>query len=80
MMDFVEIFWTWYYWCAVVMPLMQNDPLEQNGSHFADNIFKCILLRENNCILYYISLNLFLLVHDNIKEFWYYASKLLSSN
>ena len=33
---------------------------EQNGSHFADEIFKCIFLQENLYTLIQISLNFFL--------------------
>ena len=31
---------------------------KQNGSHFPDNIFKCIFMNENFCILIKISLKI----------------------
>ena len=32
---------------------------EQNGRHLADDNFKCVFLKENNCILIQISLKIF---------------------
>ena len=36
---------------------INSFPPEQNGLHFADDIFKCIFVNENACILIEISLN-----------------------
>ena len=41
---------------AVVIFVSFNSPPEQNGRHFADDIFKCNLLNENVWILIKISL------------------------
>ena len=39
-----------------LMLVVVTHPTEQNGSHFADNIFKCRFLNEKFCILIQISL------------------------
>ena len=35
---------------------VNSSPPGQNGHHFADNIFRCIFVNENFCILIKISL------------------------
>ena len=35
--------------------LSNSSPPEQNGCHFADDVFKCIFLNEKFCILFRIS-------------------------
>ena len=55
---------TWLY--LVVVPpsnqkvgfkiLVNSSPPGQNGRHFTDDIFRCILPNENFCILFWISL------------------------
>ena len=41
------------------------SPLEQNCHHFTDNIFKCIFMNENVCILIEISLKCVPIGSDN---------------
>ena len=47
-----------HYWLSVWRNFRPVNTLrpEQNGQHFADNIFKCVFLKWNNCILIRISL------------------------
>ena len=50
--------------------LTHGDP-EKNGGHFADDIFKCIFLNENYCILIQIWLKLFLWLNLKISQHWF---------
>ena len=43
--------------CDLFLVELTNLSPEQNGHHFADDIFKCIFMNENLCILIQISLN-----------------------
>ena len=38
------------------LPSINSSPAGQNGRHFADDIFTCILVNEKICILIKISL------------------------
>ena len=42
-------------WCAIKMQLTHLPP-GQNGRHFADDIFRCIFVKEKFCIMIKISL------------------------
>ena len=54
--------------CGIRMRL--STRLEQNGHHFSDNTFECILLTEKCCNLIEISLKLVILVQNHVWFTW----------
>ena len=48
-----------------------SSPAGPNGRHFADDIFRCILLNEKFCILFRISPKLFLRCQLTISQHWF---------
>ena len=42
--------------CRIIVNWFNSSPPGQNGLHFTDNIFRCILVNEKFCILIKISL------------------------
>ena len=45
-----------FSWVYGVVQRTKSSPPEQNGHHFADDIFKCIFMNEKFCISIRISL------------------------
>ena len=37
--------------CSSLIDILLNPPLAQNGRYFADDIFRCIFVKEKFCIL-----------------------------
>ena len=52
-------------WFSTVLPQINSSPPGQNGRHFAEDIFRCIFMNENLCILIKISLNFVPRVDNN---------------
>ena len=49
-----------FYWCIMCVTWhrwVNSSPPGQNGCHFSDDNFKCIIMNEKFCILIQISLN-----------------------
>ena len=60
-----------YAHCFAVLRFVNTLSPWQNGRQFADDIFKCIFLKENLKILITISLDLFLRVQLPILQHWF---------
>ena len=60
--------------------LIKTVWMEQNGWHVADNIFKCMLLKENICVLLQISLKFILKHSSNNKSSYIQTIQVLDSH